>query len=119
MQHVVYPLPPLMLTPIIEQCAKDHTHIHSEWCVEDSEFCSRVTKDNENNVTPFIVEIHSGYGRHECDKTCNADNYCGQCLKHCQNSDWVVTLQYSSNGWWATYGITRHGDIQDIQLWAD
>jgi hypothetical protein len=122
MQHVKYPLPPLMLGPIIEKCAEDHTHKHSEFCAtEDAEYCGRTMKDNEQNITPVIVDIEAGYGRHECDNTCkthrthNGD----QCFRSCEDSDWVVTLQYSSKGWQAVYGIMRAGDVQDILLWAD
>jgi hypothetical protein len=114
MQHVSYPLPPLMLTPIIEQCRRDHTHQHRESCDDDPEYCAVSQLNDASNVEPFIVNIEAGYGRHECDPSCP-----DRCMRSCDDSDWVVTLQYSSKGWQAVYGITKHGDVQDIAIWMD
>lgn len=120
MQHTNYPLPPLMLTEVIARARHDHEHRHNDGCVEDSDYCQRATADNADLYDePQIVSIAEGAGRHECDDTCEVSSYAGKCLRHCEDSDWLVELEYSRRGWRALYGIKRAGDVQDVSLWAD
>lgn len=121
MQHKTYPLPPLFLTEILDKARADHVHECDEFCSEyDGKYCGAA--DNAALLdTPVIVKISEGHGRHECDGACRKSGTSNgyQCLRHCDDSDWVVEVRYSSRGWHAVYGIKRHGDVQDVSLWAD
>lgn len=122
-QIVNYPLPPLFLTPILEAAKKDHTHVCDEWCAEDdgTKYCgaSACREGQADNAAlldvPTIVGIVEGRGRHVCDSECPAN-----CLRSCEDSDWVVEVCYSRNGWHAIYGVKYDGgDVPQISLWAD
>jgi hypothetical protein len=137
-----YPLPPLFLTEILERGVTDHTHVCDEYCNEEwmMRSCASALADNEQLLeVSTIVKIEEGHGRHVCDHP-DDENGCGwrdrwddatnreyrvrrtgydRCMRDCDNSDWVVTVCYSRRGWWATYGINRAGDVQDVSLWAD
>lgn len=119
MQHHNYPLPPLFLTEILDRAKADHTHVCEEFCLEsEGRYCSL----HENNFlldTPTIVEILPGNGRHECDANCKRTPSFPTCVLHCDDSDWIVEVCYSKKGWHAIYGVKRHGDVQDVSLWAD
>lgn len=118
MQHVNYPLPPLFLTEIIEKCQEDHAYHHYE---DDSEELRKFRNRIAADMVPVVREILAGYGRHECDEVCRIREKERKvsCLKSCDDSDWIVTLQYSTKGYCATYGIKRAGDVQDVQLWCN
>ena len=122
MQHVTYPLPPLYLAEIIEKARADHVHHCDEWCAEaGGKYCARALGDNEALLdTPVIVKISEGHGRHECDTDCDTRYFiAGRCMRSCDDSDWIVEVCYSSRGWHAIYGVKRHGDVQNVSLWAD
>jgi hypothetical protein len=144
-QATNYPLPPLFLTEIIQKAKSDHTHQCESHCAEDDfgrELCESSRLDNQGLLdVPVIVKIEAGYGRHIHDDPedvngCNYQDYEVQdkasgrwiverrkkwagCMNHCDDSDWIVTLQYHRSGWQAVYGIKRAGDVQDVQLWMD
>ncbi|ORW33259.1 hypothetical protein AWB91_09030 [Mycobacterium paraense] len=117
MQHKTYPLPPLLLTPIIERCREDHTyHPHPEGDIDGPEW-EEYRAAGSCDMEPVVVDIREGNGRHECDADCRI-TWAG-CLGSCSDSDWVVELRYHSQGYRATYGITRAGDVQRVVLWCD
>ena len=120
MQHHTYPLPPLFLTEILDQAKADHTHVCEDFCQEmDGRYCSLADNDNLLD-TPVLVKIEEGHGRHECDNDCATRNFiAGRCMRHCDDSDWVVEVCYSKRGWHAVYGVKRHGDVQHVSLWMD
>lgn len=121
MQITKYPLPPLFLGEVLDRAKADHTHQCDDYCRAEPSFCSRGKADNHMLLdVPEVVEIKEGNGRHQCDQEC-ADRIArrGKCLEHCADSDWIVEVRYSENGWHAIYGIKRHGDVQDVSLWAD
>jgi hypothetical protein len=103
-----YPLPPIMLVPIIVQCAVDH---------------------RTSPEAVRILHIEEGYGRHHCDDRCPKDHL--GCLNSCDDSDWIVTLEYTTEKltwendepvgtgefgtWHAVYGV-KDGKAD---LWMD
>jgi hypothetical protein len=116
---VSYPLPPLFLTPILEAAKNDHTHKCNADCAAEEwtrRFCAEGLADNKTLLdVPTIVRITEGAGRHVCDAECAA-----RCLRSCEDSDWVVEVCYSRNGWHAIYGVKYDGgDVPQISLWAD
>lgn len=148
-QVVNYPLPPLFLTEILERAKADHTHVCDDWCADKlgGEFCKSSKANNERLLdVPTIVKIEQGHGRHVHDdpedmtgcgwrdrEIHNPDSLprwtvvrerrpatgYGCCIRDCDDSDWIVTVCYSRNGWWATYGVKRAGDIQNVDLWMN
>jgi hypothetical protein len=141
MQHKTYPLPPLLLSEVIDKCRDQHEYKGDDRY--ESERSREYMRESACDIEPFVVEIKEGHGRHECDpvddvngcqwctrerrdefgnwveERVRKDDYAGGCYLECDDSDWVVTLQYSTRGWQAIYGIKRHGDVQDVSLWAD
>jgi hypothetical protein len=117
-QHKTYPLPPLLLTEVIDRCRNDHTYQPEP---EDEPEYQQRALDDSCDMTPTIVKITEGYGRHDHDEVCRvrALQRQSRCLRHCDDSDWIVELQYHSKGYHAVYGIERHGDVQDVSLWMD
>lgn len=146
MRIVSYPLPPLFLGEILERGISDHRHVCDEWCKEDSgtdycgaACCVRSKSDNEKLLdVATIVSIVEGHGRHVHDDP-DDENGCGWqdrwdsvndreyrarrtgvgCMSDCDDSDWIVEVCYSTNGWRAVYGVKRAGDVQDVSLWCD
>ena len=144
-QLVKYPLPPLFLTEIIERAKTDHTHQCDDFC-RDGQIgtdCCRTSLENDKGLldVPIVVKIEPGHGRHihsdpEDVNGCNFYDYevwsdaesrwvvtrrrkPFRCMTDCDDSDWIVHLQYHQQGWQAVYGVKRHGDVQQVILWAD
>lgn len=68
-------------------------------------------------IDPESVYWHKtdeGYGTHQHDEKCDSS-----CLKHLDNSDWIVTLRYEVSGndeeHEAVYGVLNG----QFKLWAD
>lgn len=122
MQTQRYPLPPLFLTEIIDH----YREIRQECGV--------------TNVR--VYKIEEGYGVHVHDDPADQSGCLWrekydrdtlryvmvprlnerECLRWCEDSDWVVHLEYEDKRgqtWQAVYGVKRHGDVQQISLWAD
>lgn len=57
-----------------------------------------------------IARVVNGYGTHYHGATCRAG-----CMNDCDNSDYVVTLDYGTDGYQAVYGVYRGR----FSLWAD
>lgn len=57
-----------------------------------------------------IVRVVNGYGTHHHTFACRIG-----CLDTCDNSDYVVTLDYGTDGYQAVYGVYRGR----FSLWAD
>lgn len=119
---------------------EDDKHCGAAWCRR------RKAEDEQLLDVPTIVKIEAGHGRHVHDDPEDV-NGCGWrdrdvyhpdslprytvvrerrpatgygcCIRDCNDSDWVVTVCYSSNEWWATYGVKRAGDVQDVDLWMN
>lgn len=109
-----YPLPPIMLIPIIVQCAVDH---------------------RTSPEAVRIIDIEEGHGRHVHDEVCLAKGYLRagvpNCFSDCDDSDWIVTCEYTSEiltwhndepkgtgnygTWHAVYGV-KDGKAD---LWMD
>ena len=121
MQTQRYPLPPLFLTEIIA----DYIQLRG---------------DEARNVR--VCKIEEGYGYHVHDDPADQSGCLWRekydrdlmryvmvprpnerdCLRMCEDSDWVVHLKYEDKRgqtWQAVYGVKRHGDVQQISLWAD
>ena len=121
MQRKSYPLPPLFLTPVLDTAKNDHTHVCDTDCQAEDwtrRYCAEAREHNVQLLdVPTIVKITEGAGRHVCDADCPTAT---RCLAHCEDSDWVVEVCYSSNGWHAIYGVKYDGgDVPQVSLWAD
>ena len=129
MQVKTYPLPPLFLSEVIERAKADHTHQCDDYCLDTdggkyggAALCRESREENNGLLDePVVVRIDEGYGRHQCDGDCKPQATANgrRCLSHCEDSDWVVEVCYHANGWHAIYGVKRHGDVQNVSLWAD
>lgn len=136
-QVKTYPLPPLFLTEVIDKCREQHTHVCDEMCEEDDGY-HRYSSKHSCDMEPVIVKIEEGYGRHVHDPDddihgCGwrGGDYCDYkgvwherrvphtCMRDCDDSDWIVDLQYHTSGYRAVYGVKRAGDIQEVSLWMN
>ncbi len=121
MQTQRYPLPPLFLTEIVDNYVE-------------------IRGDDARNVR--VYKIEEGYGVHVHDDPADQSGCLWRerfdrdtntyvmvpreserdCLRWCEDSDWLVRLEYEDKRgqtWEALYGVKRHGDIQQFSLWAD
>jgi hypothetical protein len=112
MQHRAYPLPPLLLGEVIDQCIIDHEHTHGRWCIQ-ARRCNELEARSWNMI-PAVIDVQEGDGWHVCDETC-----IDRCLRSYCDSDWVVEVQYHTAGYCALYGVLWVGDTQDVRLWMD
>ena len=67
-----------------------------------------------------VLRVEPGHGRHVHTPDCKGGGAFdlagpGRCLKHCDDSDLIVEIEYGSNGWHAVYGVI---DGQPV-LWMD
>lgn len=59
-----------------------------------------------------------GYGRHTCDVACSPGTF--GCFGSCDDSDYVVTMQYRSTGALAVYGVLIDATgTAHVSLWMD
>lgn len=147
-QHTVYPLPPLMLSEIIDDCREHYMcrvpPVPPEYADDEFWLCERNCQWHRD-IEPFIVSIEEGHGRHEHDSIEDVsgcqyrwEDYQDEhgrwterralkleyapgkrCMRDADDSDWIVTLQYRSSGAQAMYGVRRHGDVQHFCVWQD
>lgn len=73
------------------------------------------------DMLPVILTVDIGRGRHTHDEECGGRPGSLKCLAHCDNSDFIVTLQYATCGWRAVYGVEIDDDDPEpaISIWMD
>lgn len=60
-----------------------------------------------------LVSVRDGHGRHEHDESCATIPF--GCLRSCDDSDWIIEVEYNEIGHRAVYGVIN----DEIGIWLD